>query len=219
MSPTVDAFLRRLYARTAPQCFLSGAFVLQVPPASARFQRFLHSLTASSSVRRGARTHDDFQRADKLDRRRLCGGACRAPVADLKAGKQREYVFSKPLRGLCGGAADEAKRVMLWYVFSSGGATYMYLKLESHPALSAQHVVSAASRYILKKQKRSRYARRRENAYKDGELVAGDALALARDDVAKLWPDAAGSAAAYDAGMRIGREMFVPAPVVAQLVR
>lgn len=215
----VAAFARRLHARSGQRCFLSGAFVLQVPLASTRFQRFLQSLTAASSVRRGARTHDDFQRPNRLARHRLCGGSCGAPVANLRAGKQREYVFRAPLRGLCGGPADEAKRVMLWYVFSSGGATYMYVKLESHPALSAQHVVSAASRYILKKQKRSSYTRRRENAYKDGELVAADALALARDDVGKLWPGAAKDAAAYDATLRVGREMFVPAPVVAQLVQ
>lgn len=213
----VTGFVRRLHSRAAQRCFLSGAFVLQVPTASTRFQRFLHSLTAASSVRVGARTHDDFQRADKLARRRLCGSGCRTPVADLRAGKQREYVFRTPLLGLCGGAADEVKRVMLWYVFSSGGATYMYLKLESSRALSVHHVASAASRYILKKQKRTMYLRRRENAYKDGAV--GNALGLSRDDVAGLWPHAAGHAAKYDATVRVGREMFVPAPVVIQLLQ
>lgn len=212
----VAGFVRRLHARIGPRCFTSGAFVLQVPTASARFLRFLNALTAGSSVRRGARTHDDFQRADKLARRRLCGRACGAPVDALRAGKQMEFVFrAAPLRGMCGHPDDEAKRVMLWYVFSLGPARFMYVKLESSPALSASHVVSAASRYLLKRKKKSRYAARRENAYKNGELVVRNALQLARDDAAALWPQAARQSAAYDASVRIGREMFVPAAVVA----
>ena len=214
----VEDFVKRLHARTGQRCFTSGAFVLQVPTASTRFQRFLNALTAGSTVRVGARTHDNFQRADKLARRRLCGATCAGPIAGLHAGKQREFLLRTPLKAMCGNPADEAKRVMLWYLFSVGAQTFMYLKLESSSAVSVSHVVSAASRYLLKRKKRSRYATRRENAYKNGELVARDALSLSLEDARRLWPHAAREAAAYDAFLRIGREMFVPASVVAGLV-
>lgn len=214
----VSGFLRRLHARIGRRCFTSGAFVIQVPAASSRFQTFLQTLSAGSSVRFGARTHDTFQHASKLAQRRLCGSACAGPAAAVRAGKQKEFVFSEALRGVCGNPTDETKRVMLWYLFSVGFAKYMYVKLESSPALSVSHVVSAASRYLLKRTKKSKYASRRENAYKNKELVVAEALAQSREDAARLWPQAAGEAAAYDASLRIGREMFVPAPVVTQLL-
>lgn len=214
----VVQFLKRLHARTGRRCFTSGAFVLHVPTASTRFQRFLNALMAGSRVRVGARTHDDFQRADKLARHRLCGATCSRPVAGLQAGKQREFPLRTPLTATCGHPGDEAKRVVLWYMFSVGTAKFMYLKLESSPALSVHHVVSAASRYLLKRKKQSRYPTRRENAYKDGELVARDALSLSLENARQLWPHARKNAAAYDAFLRIGREMFVPASVVAGLV-
>lgn len=215
---SVAEFVKRLHARTGRRCFTSGAFVLHVPAASTRFQRFLAALMAGSRVRVGARTHDDFQRADKVVRRRLCGATCARPVAGLHAGKQREFVLRAPLTAMCGHPGDEAKRVVLWYVFSVGREKFMYLKLESSPALSVSHVVSAASRYLLKRKKQSRYPTRRENAYKNGDLVARDALSLSLQNARALWPHAAREAAAYDAFLRIGREMFVPASVVAQLV-
>lgn len=218
MQADVERFVRRLHARTGQRCFTSGAFVLRVPLASTRFQRFLAALTAASSVRFGARTHDDFQRADKLTRRRLCGASCLGGMTDVRAGKQREFVFRAPLRSVCGHPADEAKRVMLWYLFSAGQARFMYVKMESSPALSVSHAVAAASRYVLKRKKKSMYVTRRENAYKNGELVARDALRLSRDNSRLLWPEATRDAAAYDASMRIGREMFMPASVVARLV-
>lgn len=218
MEPLVASFVRRLHAATRRRCFTSGAFVLEVPAASTRFQRFLQGLVTSSSVRRGARTHDDFQRPERLAARRLCGRACARGVSDLSAGRQREFAFRAPLRGLCGQPTDEAKRVMLWYLFGTGGKRYMYVKLESHPALSVQHAVAAASRYLLKRQKKTAYASRRENAYKDGNLVPAAALAMSRENAAALWPHLAAPAAGYDATLRIGREMFVPAAAVARLV-
>lgn len=194
--------------------------MLRVPTASARFQRFLAALSAGSSARRIARTHDDFQNPGKLVRRRLCASACRVS-ADVRAGRQMEFAFRAPLQGLCGGADDEPKRVMLWYLFSLqslGAARFMYVKLESSPAMSVSHVAAAASRYLLKRKKKSRYASRRENAYKDGRVVTQNAFQLSRNDAATLWPGAKEEAGAYDATLRIGREMFVPAAVVASIV-
>lgn len=209
---SVDAFLHRLHQRVGPRCFASGAFVLQVPVDPA-FDRLLDDLSRGSSRRVGT-THADFRSAAALTRRRLCGSACAAPIAGVRAGPQREYRLSTPLRP-CDG--PQSKRVLLWYQFWVGGARYLYLKLEAHPALSVRHALAAASRYVLKRQ--SQLPTRRENAYKDrGGLVTAAAMALAAEDAQTLWPQAADEAARYDASVRIGREMFVPAAVAAELV-
>lgn len=215
MDSQVAAFLKRLHQRAGRRCFTSGAFVVQVPPTAA-FRALLDGLVTRGSRRVGARTHDDFSTAAKLARRRLCGSSCAAPVAQLRAGKQMEYPLA-PMRP-CGSTA--VKRVLLFYQFWVGGAHYLYLKLESHPALSVRHAASAASRYLLKREKKSTLPTRREDAYKDrGGVVAAAALTLARDNAAQLWPGQAGDAARYDATVRVGREMFVPAAVAAQLAQ
>lgn len=214
MAPDVAAFLNGLHRRLGRRCFSSGAFVVQVPPTPA-FRRLLDEMMKRGSRRVGARTHDDFSSAAKLGRRRLCGQACAAGIAQVRAGKQMEYRLA-PTRP-CEGAV---KRVLLFYQFWVGGGHYLYMKLESHPALSVRHATSAASRYMLKREKKSALPTRREDAYKDrGGVVASAALALARDNAAQLWPGQAAAAARYDATLRIGREVFVPAAVAGELAQ
>lgn len=129
-----------------------------------------------------------------------------------------EYLFNPPVSGLCG--TPEHKRVALWYVFSIGLRRFLFFKLEGDPALSLGHAASAAARYILKRDKPSKLPRRREDAYKNrGGLDPSAALSESRANASTLWPDAAAEAAAYDRDIRIGRELFVPASVVARLAR
>lgn len=216
----VRLFLSRLHAHLASRgrCFTSGAFVLEVPAASSRFQAFLSQLVARSTRRPGARTHDGFQRADKLRRHRVCGAACAADARSLRAGAQMEYALRPALSGLCGPADPATKGVLLFYSFQLGLKKYLYMKLESHGAMSLAHARGAVERYVLKRKKRSPYAIRREDAYKDaGGDVRARALAAAAANLV-LWPSRAAAAKAYDTSLRTGLELFVPAAAVAALV-
>jgi hypothetical protein len=223
MSPSFDAevrsFLQRLHARLVAKgrCFTSGAFVLEIPKASSRFQGFLSRMQTASRRRPGARTHNDFQSPARLARHRVCGATCAADPRTLHAGPQREYVLRPALGGLCGPADTAAKGVLLWYTFHLGAKSYMYMKLESHGALSLAHARGAVTRYVLKREKRSAFAPRRENAYKDGGDVRPRALAFAAANLV-LWPSRAADARAYNDSVRVGMELFVPAPEVAALV-
>lgn len=220
----VRRFLAGLHARLARggRCFVSGAFVLEVPGGSTRFQRFLSELTASSTRRPLARTHDTHQSAAKLARRRTCGAGCAAPVRGLASGPQMEYRLSPPMEGLC--APGFPKGVLLWYVFSLGRRRYVFAKLETQGALSLGHATSALRRYVFKAPKQKSALRvRREDAFKNSATQSPAALRRAATDaaaenVAALWPAQAAAAGRYDATLRTGLEVFVPAAVVLSLV-
>ncbi len=217
----VRGFLTRLHSKLASRgrCFSSGAFVVHIPQSSTQFQRFLDGLLAHSSARFGAKTHDDFQVLAKLRARRLCRPACARDITALRPGRQREFIFGAPLAGLCGPADASAKRVLLFYTFQTNSGAYLYMKLESEPALSVGHAVSALSRYVLKKSKKSQFAARRENAYKNKRGVAArTAMALSSADVRELWPEQAKNSKEYDASLRIGYEFFVPAAAAVRLL-
>jgi hypothetical protein len=97
------------------------------------------------------------------------------------------------------------------------------MKLESHPGMSLAHAGAAINRYILKRQKRTSFEKRREDAYKDPEYSGRpDELRQAAINAAAqnvlLWPAHAANAARYDDNLRVGMEMFVPAQVVASLI-
>jgi len=211
--------LSRLHAMLAAKgrCFVSGAFVLEIPP-SARVAAFLSTLVGLSARRLLARTHDGFQDPRKLLRHRLCGGRCVAG-GGLRAGPQREYRFEPPLHGLCGALDQSPKGVMLFYTFQFGPKTYLYLKLESHARASVAHVRGASQRYVLKRSKRTAFETRREDAYKDlpRQTVVEAAARASLSNVQSLWPSRAADARAYDASLRTGLELFVPATVVATL--
>jgi hypothetical protein len=216
----VRAFLGRLHARLRGRCFASGAFVLELPPASARVRGLLTALARGSARRPLARTHDAHQHPAKLAAHRVCAapgaGGCAADARGLRAGPQMEFRLSPPARGLCPGDPTE-KGVALWYHFSLGRRRYLFLKLEGHPAVSPAHAWAALRRYAFKAPAKTRLAVRRENAYKDaGRPVAREALEASRRD-AELWPRQAAGAAFYDAALRTGLEVFVPAAVVADL--
>jgi len=229
-----DAFLRRFLSRlhahllSRGRCFVSGSFVVEIPAAprglqrdaaSVRFKNFLDNLTSFSSRRLLAKTHDDFQRPAKLAAHRLCADRCTGDARTLRAGPQYEYLFSPPLSGLCGGQDVYAKGVLLWYTFSLGAQRFLFLKLESHGATSPAHAKAAFMRYVLKRGKKTPFETRRENAYKDGKGPIRDAAAAAAArNVAALWPQHAAAAGVYDATLRTGMELFVPAAAAAQML-
>lgn len=211
-------FLGRLHRRIASRCFVSGAFVLEVPPSS-RFQQFVQELKRHSSKRMIARTHDDFQNPGKLAAHRVCARRCAKNARTLQWGQQYEYRFSPPLHGLCGPADASPKGVLLWYTFTLGQKPYVYMKLETHSSTSPGHTVAALKRYVLKQSKKTPFETRREDAYKNSaSAVAQRAAAAAARNVAALWPEQAGAAKAYDQSVRVGMELFVPATVVASLM-
>lgn len=217
---TLRQFLARLHRHLAThgRCFVSGSFVMEMPPG-ARFQVFLDNLLAHSSRRLLAKTHDDFQNPAKLASHRLCATACGADARALRAGAQHEYRFRPPLAGLCGSQDAYPKGVLLWYTFSLGLKRYVFMKLETHASTSPAHATSALSRYVLKKKKKTPFETRREDAYKDSKRpIREAAAAAAARNVAALWPAHAREATAYDASVRTGMELFVPAAIVATLI-
>jgi hypothetical protein len=131
-----------------------------------------------------------------------------------------EYRLAPPLAGLCGPADPKTtKGVMLWYVFTVGRQSYMFAKFEGHSAVSVAHAWSAVSRYVLKRKKKTPFAVRRENAYKDkGGVTPERIAATVAQNIAQLWPQHASAARSYDKSIRVGMEMFVPAGVVAALL-
>lgn len=216
----VRLFISRLHGLIASRgrCFVSGSFVIEVPRDDSRFTTFVNQLTRFSSRRLISRTHDWFQKQHKFRAQRLCKTACAIDARTLRAGPQREYTFSPPLVGLCGSSDSAAKRVMLWYVFAAGSKTYMFVKLESHPGMSAHHLYGAIRRYVLKKKKVSSYAPRRENAKKDANgNVSAAAARASHEDVHTLWPSLLTNAQMYNRSVRTGMEMFVPADIARTL--
>lgn len=211
-------FLRALHARVRGRCFTSGAWVLQLPP-SARVQQFLDGLRRASSRRPIARTHDGFQKPQKLARHRVCGTRCAVDARSLQAGSQYEYRLSPPLDGLCGAGDAARKGVVLWYTFQLGVQRYLYLKLESHASTSPAHALAAVRRYVLKRSKATPYETRREDAYKDDPRGLAQRVATAAARNLVLWPQHAAEARQYDASARTGLELFVPGAVFASLLR
>lgn len=220
MTTPVRDFLLGLHRLLRHRCFVSGTFVVGVPMADSRFLRFLRDLQAGSTRRLVARTHDDFQQGAAFKARRLCAGACREPSGLTGSGPQMEYRIRPALEGLCGSTAA-TKRVVLWYHFAVGARRYLFFKLESSPALSMSHVTSAATRYLLKREKSGNgLPKRREDAYKDKAGVdPASALRESRANAADLWPEQAAEAELYDRTTRIGREVFVPAAIASRLLK
>jgi hypothetical protein len=219
----VRGFLTRLHERLVRggRCFTSGAFVVEVPQASSKFQLFMEKLRKKSTRRFGV-THDDFQHASKIEARRLCSvvGKCHA-LRSFGSGPQMEYHLSPAMDHMCGEGISAPKRVVLWYPFEVERKKFLYMKLESAPALSLTHAGGAISRYVIKKQKTGLPARR-ENAYKDkGGADAESLYRRSREasaDNAEMWPAFAESAARYDEELRIGMEMLIPAGAVVEFL-
>lgn len=216
------AFVHALYDRLRHRCFVSGTFVVAVPHVHPKAEALLRDLRAGSTRRLIARTHADFRTTEALRARRLCAEACADPGAARATSPQMEFRLDPPLTGLCGEATAEPKRAALWYTFEVGRRRYLFLKLESSPALSLSHATAAAARYLLKREKKGapHLPKRRENAYKDaGGVDPGAALLESAANARELWPEAAAEAAWYDRTARIGRELFVPASVLAAIMR
>lgn len=209
----VRLFLSRLHAHILKggRCFTSGTFVVEVPD-SPRFATFVRQLQKFSSRRPFAKTHDWFQSQRKFASQRLCKDSCPTNARWLTADRQREYAFKPPLVGLCGSGNAAPKGVMLWYTFRVGSKRYMFMKLESAPALSAQHAWGAVRRYVLKTKKKSSLPSRRENAGKNsrGTNLGNKAARLSANNVRTLWPSSEGNARKYNRNVRTGLEMFVP---------
>ncbi len=100
-------------------------------------------------------------------------------------------------------ACGAVKRVILAYIFRIGSKTYMYLKLERHPARSAGHVRNALATYVL--HKRAQGPSRRESTKVSRANVALNARAFQSDN-------------SYNTKYRVGNEMFIPARYVRYLV-
>lgn len=200
----VQRFLARLLAH---RCFESGTFVVSLRDPRAR--AFVAALRGVSRRRPIARTHDVFQRREKLARQRLCGGNCRVDARWLTAGPQYEYVPRAPMRFACAGAKSFG--VLLWYEFALGSKKYAFMKLESHASTSPAHVVGAVRRYVLRSPAaRTRLEPRREDAYKDRGWSPSRALHLSSANAAWLSPAGQRESAEYDASLRTGAEVFVP---------
>lgn len=183
-------------------CFSRGAFVFELG-SDAALHRAL-AFAASGTKRPIAKTHDVFMRQASWARRRACNGAACDRLRIRALTPQTEVPISF-VTSCDGGDDTETKRVALTYVFSvtddadGSERPYMYLKLERSPSLSASHIRDAARRYLLKKAAPGR----RENAYIDR-----------RRGVPRTEPTTW-----YDAHVRTGDEMFVPADVVDAVMR
>lgn len=214
-------FVSRLHRHIlqGDRCFTSGAFVIEVP-TSPKFATFVKQLRQQSTRRPFAATHDWFQKQAKFAGARLCKNACTVNARWLSSDSQMEYVFKPPLVGLCGSKDVAPKRVMLWYMFRVGSTRYMFMKLESFPAVSVRHAWGAIGRYVLKTKKASMFPSRRENARKNktsGENVSSRAAQLSSQDVRALWPSSHREAQVYNQSVRTGFEMFVPATLANTL--
>lgn len=215
----VRAFLARLHKVLDHRCFVSGTFVIEIPMTSTRFQRFLEDLTTHSSRRVMSLTHATFQKPEQLEAHRLCGKSCVSSSRDLRAqGGQMEYILNPAMQGLCGKSNTFDRGVMLWYTFGMGRKKYMFLKLERHSYASVAHAKAAVQRYMLKKTRSTgTFEPRRENSYKDASQDRATMAKASARDLA-LWPAHGAEARLYDATLRTGMEVFVPGPIVANLV-
>lgn len=212
MGLDVQGFLGRLLAH---RCFESGTFVVSLDHPRAR--AFVDALRRASRRRPIARTHDVFQRREKLARARLCGSSCRTDARWLTAGPQYEYVPPRPMVFACAGAKEFG--VLLWYEFALGSKRYAFMKIESHPSSSPAHVVGAVRRYVLRAPKASSSLEpRREDAYKDRGWSPARARHLATANAARLSPEGRRAAAEYDASLRTGAEVFVPSDLAGSAV-
>lgn len=222
----VRAFLTKLHVllRAKGRCFVSGAFVVETT-GSAKLQAFAAGLKQHSSRRLLAKTHNAFSDPAKLGKYRVCslGARCRARVEGLTASPQYEYTLAPAMHGLCHPYDAFPKQVVLWYTFSMGGSSFLYMKLESHKGMSLAHVQGAVSRYVLKRQKPTAgYEVRRENAYKNSPTrYAAEALTASAKNRA-VWaamsPAYAALSNAYDASVRVGKELYVPPGAAAGLL-
>lgn len=130
-----------------------------------------------------------------------------------------EYKLNPAMTGLCGTSDTFDRGVLLWYTFSMGTKRYMFLKMETHSYASLAHAKAAVDRYMLKKTRSTgTFEARRENSYKDSRVIEDSAMAKASARDMLLWPEHAADAKVYNATLRTGMEVFVPAPVVATLV-
>lgn len=216
-----EEVLAEVYAlmRRTGRCFVSGTFVFEDPPPELVLelrQRSTHRLF-------GGRTHADFMKPEAHARVRLCGRSCAGGPAAATS-PQREVHLRRPFLARCPDG-EEAKRVALIYEFAVGRTNFLFVKLESFGAATAQHAARAFGRYVLRRQPLHGNARR-ENAYKDRLFNKGRALRAAAMD-RRLWAwlprqhwrqKADESALAYDERVRVGMEVFVPAALGAALV-
>lgn len=221
---SLETFVRRLYASLGDRCFVSGTFVIAVP-RSESFAQFVRGVMRRASRRTFSRTHDTFQRMQQLERRRCAAGGPCQPLDPRSVWSTRQYeVRLRDMQIGCDGVPVR-KGVALVYLFGFANQAYMFLKLESHPAMSFGHVSAAISRYILKRAPKTTLPVRRENDWKNVKRTATKRRALISNAASKdrsVWSWAPGSRAeadAYDSTMRIGMELFVPSSAADSLAR
>jgi|APGre2960657444_1045066.scaffolds.fasta_scaffold35387_4 Pyruvate/2-oxoacid:ferredoxin oxidoreductase delta subunit len=179
------------------RCFQRGALVVDVTD----HVRWAQGVVKKGRKRPMQKTHDVFLDAEKWARRRICSPHC--PAMTLEARTAQVEVRLSAFKG-CG----ESKKVALVYLFAVNGRTYMYIKLETHPARSVGHVVAAAARYGFKHSGGSKdVATRREDDTA--------ALNLARAN-RRVFETPSGNV--YDTAIRAGSEMYIPSVLLARLI-
>ena len=213
MPVTLETFIRRLYACLGDRCFVSGAFVVRVPQTP-EFSKFMSQVWHRGYKRRFAVTHNTFQKEKKLHERRCVVGPC-IKLGRLVSGSQVE-VHLKNFKIECQGV-QVPKGIALLYSFGQeGGPQYIFIKLESHKAISFAHAWRALSRYVLHTERAigKHIEKRRENNWKnDATANRSTRVARAADEDRRLWswvPGADREARLYDSSFRTGMEAFVP---------
>lgn len=198
----MDAFLNKLMHVLEQKhlCFDRGAFVMHV----SGYEDLVQKLLQQGSPRKIAKTHDVFMKHAEWHKHAHCPICRLVPLT-----KQYEV----PLRHFRGGCQITRKRVALGYLFRIDLRVYLYLKLETSPAMSATHAYEAMQRYVLKKAVRTDTYPRRENSYKNkmkipNAIIQRDRVALHEYEESKT----------YDSRYRVGSELYIPRKVFAQLI-
>lgn len=201
-----ESFLAALFSLLKKRhlCFDRGSLVLRIPHHAVSQCK---QMIKQSGVKRHGQTHRVFLSNTQYSKHSKCGRLCRVK------GLTSQYDTRLYGHIQC---QKTKKRIALAYMFTINQTPYMFVKLESHPAMSLGHSREAIMRYGFGQTVRTDIYPRRENSYKNGTQIPGHILK--RDRSAWRHPEAYSEANRYDTHFRVGSELYVPREIVNALL-